>query len=280
MNLQSTLDNISQYLPEGVQAVSTVDFAGAMKFLALFAGLALLVTTLGRMILGKRSSLNHSISSAMGILFLYAASMILYTFQPWSVLETLSPLPFMVFAGDYMMLISLQSGAFSVICHELLSLIILAFLFNLLDTLLPKGKHIVSWYFLRFLTIGLAMVLHVAADWAFDTYLPEVLVTYAPVILLGILFSLMLMGVLNFLLGLLLAVFDPILGGIYTFFFSNIIGKQLTKAVVTSGILCAVFFLMGHYGYTLICVTEGALLTYIPVGLAMLVLWFIIGHML
>ena len=88
------------------------------------------------------------------------------------------------------------------------------------------------------------------------------------------------MGVLNFLLGLLLAVFDPILGGIYTFFFSNIVGKQLTKAVVTSGILCAVFFIMGHFGYTLICVTESALLTYIPFGLSMLILWFLIGHML
>jgi len=280
MNLQSTLDTVSSLLPGTLSEAVAPDFIGAMKFLAVFAGLALLVTVLGRMILGKQSSLNHSISSAMGILFLYAASMILYTFQPWPFLEKLSPLPFMVFAGDYMLVISFQNGVFSVLCHELLSLIILAFLFNLLDTIMPKGKSIVTWYLLRFVTIALAMALHVAADWAFDTYLPEVLVTYAPVILLGILFSLLLMGILNFLLGLLLAVFDPILGGIYTFFFSTIVGKQLTKAVVTSCILCAVFFLLGHFGYTLICVTEGALLTYIPIGLAMLILWFLIGHML
>ena len=220
MNLQSTLETVAQILPESLSTGIVPDFLSVMKFLALFAGLALLLTVLGRIILGKQSSLNHTVSSAMGILFLYAASMILYTFQPWSVLETLSPLPFMVFAGDHMMLISFQNGVFSVICHELLSLIILAFLFNLLDTVMPKGKSIVSWYFFRFMNISLAMVLHIAADWAFDTYLPEVLVRYAPVILLGILFSLMLRGVLNFLLGLLLAVFDPILGGIYTFFFS------------------------------------------------------------
>lgn len=280
MNLQSALDSISQYLPEGIPAVSTFDFAGAMKFLALFVGLALLVTTLGRMILGKRSSLNHSVSSAMGILFLYAASMILYTFQPWSVLETLSPLPFMVFAGDHMMLISFQNGAFSVLCHELLSLIMLGFLYNLLDILIPKGKSLVTWYLLRFITIAAAMVLHVLLDWAFDTYLPEVLVTYAPVILLCILIGTMLLGVLNFVLGLLLAVFDPILGAIYTFFFSSIVGKQLTKAVVTTLIISAVFFFLGHYGYTLICVTEDALITYIPAGLAMLVLWYIIGFLL
>lgn len=248
--------------------------------LAVFAGFFLLLTLIGRMILGKRSSLNHSISSAMGILFVYALSMILYTFQPFPFLETLSPLPFLVFAGDSVMLISLQNGAFSVLCHELLSLIILAFLFNLLDSIFPKGKSIVTWYFWRFITISLAMALHVAADWAFDTYLPELLVTYAPMILLGILFSLLLMGVLNFLLGLLLAVYDQILGGIYTFFFSSIVGKQLTKAVATTFVLCIVFFFMGHFGYTMILATEEALLTYIPAGLALLVLWFLIGHLL
>lgn len=289
MNLQSTLEAVSQYLPDNLQDVLTdaaaaipseIDFGTAMKFLLLFAGFSLLLTGLGRMILGKRSSLNHAVSSAMGILFLYAASMILYTFQPLDIFERLSPLPFMVFAGEHMLLISFQSGAISVLCHELLSLVILAFLLNLLDTIIPQGKSVVTWYVLRFLTITAAMALHVLVDWAFDTYLPDVLVTYAPVILLGILVGTMLLGVLNFILGVLLAVVDPILGAIYTFFFSNIVGKQLTKAVLTSFILCVVFFLMGHFGYTLICVTEGALLTYIPLGLAMLVLWFLIGHFL
>ena len=278
MNLQSALEDAAELLPDSALP-SQLDFLGSMEFLGLFAGCALLLSILGRWILGKRSSLNHSVSSAMGILFLYAASMILYTFLPWSILEDLSPLPFLVFAGDHMMVISFQIGVFSVLCHELLSLILLAFLYNLLETVIPKGKSLFVWYLLRFLTISLAMVLHVAVDWAFDTYLPEVLVTYAPVLLLGILAGCLLLGVLNFILGLLLAVFDPFLGAIYTFFFSNIIGKQLTKAVVTTLIISTVFFFMGHFGYTLICVTEEALITYIPVGLAMLVLWYLIGHL-
>ena len=285
MNLQTTLETVSQYLPDGFQNVldvqpSEIDFTQAMIFLGLFAGCALVLSLLGRWILGKRSSLNHSVSSAMGILFLYAASMILYTFKPLDALEQLSPLPFMVFAGDYMMVISFQYGAFSVLCHEILSLIMLAFLMNLLDTIFPKGKSLVVWYVFRVLTMAGAMALHILADWALDTYLPEVLVTYAPVLLLIILASTMFLGALNFLLGLLLAVFDPILGALYTFFFSNIIGKQLTKAVVSTIILCVVFFFLGHYGYTMICVTEDALITYIPFGLVMLVLWYLIGHSL
>ena len=273
MNLQSALDTAAA-------VPSVIDFGGAMRFLLIFIGCSLILTVLGRLILGKRSSLNQSVSSAMGILFLYAASMILYTFRPLELLEQLTPLPFMIFAGDQMLVITFQHSVFSVLCHELLSLIILAFLMNLLDTLIPRGKSIVTWYFLRFITLALAMALHVLVDWAFDTYLPEVLVTYAPMILLAVLLGTMLLGVLNLVLGALLAVVDPIIGALYTFFFSSIIGKQLTKAVMTSAIICVIIFLLGHSGYTLINITENALLTYIPFGFAMLVLWYLIGHML
>lgn len=277
MQLPSSL---TPYLSEAASLADRLDVGGALRFLLVFGGCSLVLTVLGRLILGKRSSLNHSVSCAMGILFLYAISVTLYTMKPWPLLERLTPLPFLIFAGEQLLVISFQHSAFSVICHELLSLLILAFLFNLLDTLVPKGKSIVTWFVLRFLTIAAAMVLHVLADWAFDTYLPDILVTYAPVILLGILLSTLLLGVANFILGALLAIADPILGAIYTFFFANVVGKQLTKAVVTTVIVCIVIFLLGHFGLTLILITQEALLSCLPMGLVMLLLWYIIGHLL
>lgn len=277
MQLSSSL---TPYLSEAASLADRLDLGSALQFLLVFGGCSLVLTALGRLILGKRSSLNHSVSCAMGILFLYAISVTLYTMKPWPLLERLTPLPFLIFAGEQLLVISFQHSAFSVICHELLSLLILAFLFNLLNTLVPKGKSIVTWFVLRFLTIAAAMVLHVLADWAFDTYLPDILVTYAPVILLGILLSTLLLGVANFILGALLAVADPILGAIYTFFFANIVGKQLTKAVVTTAIVCIVIFLLGHFGLTLILITQEALLSCLPMGLVMLLLWYIIGHLL
>lgn len=289
--LTVVLDAVKKIFPNGVdltellsgvkeQIPVQISFLPTMKFLLIFAAASLVLGSLGRLILGKRSSLNHAVSSAMGILFIYALTIIIYTFQPWNLAELLSPLPFMVFGGEYMMLIPFQGASVSVLCHEILSMIILAFLVNLLDTIIPKGKGIGVWYLLRFLTILLAMGLHILADWAFDTYLPNVLVTYAPVILLGVLAGLLLLGILNLVLGAVLAIVDPIMGAIYTFFFSNIIGKQLTKAVGTSVILCGLFFLMHYFGYTLISITYGALLTYIPFGLVLLILWYLIGHIL
>lgn len=291
VDLATAFEAVSKYLPENFDLSSLfsaaknyipmeIDFLSMGKFLLLFSAISLLASTLGRVVLGKRSSLNHSLSSAMGILFIYAVTVVVYTFKPWNLEQFLSPLPFLVFAENYLLVIPFQGSVLSVVCHEILSLVILAFLVNLLDTFIPKGKSIVTWYLLRFLTIVLAMALHLLVDWAFDSYLPEVLVTYAPVILLGILAATLLLGVLNVVLGAILAIVDPIIGAIYTFFFSNIIGKQLTKAVFTTVVICAVVFLIGYFGFSLIAITPAALISYIPMALVMLVLWYVIGHLL
>ena len=131
--------------------------------------------------------------------------------------------------------------------------------------------------FLRILTVLFAMVLHILVDWAFKTYLPNVLVTYAPTILLVILAVTLLMGLMNLVLSVVLTVVNPIFGALYTFFFSNIIGKQLSKAVFTSGVICGVVFLLGYFGCTVICVSAAALSAYIPLAVVLLLLWFLIG---
>ena len=137
-----------------------------------------------------------------------------------------------------------------------------------------------SWLILRLMTVAGCMLLHLAVCWAFETYLPEILVTYAPMILLFLLVFMLLSGVVNLILGLVIAVSNPFLGAMYTFFFSNIIGKQLSKAIFSSAILCAVFYLMDFFGYTVICITAASLFTYIPLALILLVLWYLIGHVL
>lgn len=268
------LNTVSNFIP------AQVDLGAAMKFLLFFSACSLILGVLGRIFLGKRSSLNHALSSVMGILLLYALTIVIYTFKPWNLEELLSPLPFVTFSGDYMILLPLRDAQIPALCTQVLSLVILAFLMNLLDTFIPRGKTIFSWYFLRFLTVGIAMVLHLLIRWAINTYLPEVLVTYAPTILLILLAAMLLLGLLNLFLGLVLTVVNPVIGALYTFFFSNVLGKQLTKAVFTAAILCAVVFLLEYFGYTVICITGSALLAYIPLAAVLLILWYLIGHVL
>lgn len=306
MDLESTIETIASYIPSDVEnaiakaasylpeeldvkgALSAaldaipaeIDFVTTMQFLLYFAAGSLLLGVLSRVVLGKRSSLNHSLSSVMGILLIYVVTIVVDTFKPWNLDKFLSPLPFVTFIKDYIVFLSFRASSFPAICHEILAMVILAFLVNLIDTFMPKGKSVVGWYLLRFLSIILAMVLHLVVSWAFNTYLPDVLVTYAPVILLVILVAMLLLGVMNLLLGVVLTVVNPIIGAVYTFFFSNAIGKQLTKAVFTTAILCILVYLMDYFGYLVICTSASALLSYIPLMAVLLVLWYLIGHVL
>lgn len=274
VDLESVLASAASLIP------TEIDITAVMKFLLFYAAGSLILGVLGRIFLGKRSSLNHSVSAAMGILFIYTVTIVVYTFMPWNLTELLSPLPFVTFAGDYLVIFPFQGAGIPAICSQVLSMIILAFLFNLLDSLIPNGKSMIGWFCYRVLSVILAMGLHLVVTWVFRTFLPNVLVTYAPIILLAVLMCMLLLGILNVILGLVLTAVNPIIGGIYAFFFSNMIGKQLTKAVFTAGILCIVVFLLGHFGYTVICITQAALMAYIPLVAALLILWFLLGHVL
>lgn len=272
---------LSGLLSGVVNAIPTqIDLAGTAQFLLFFAAASLILGVMGRVFLGKRSSLNSSLSSAIGILAIYALSIVVYTYKPWSLDTLLSPLPFVRFAGEYMILIPFSGTAFPALCSEILSLIILAFLVNLLDAFLPQGNSAVGWYLLRFCMVILGMLLQLVANWAFQTYLPDFLVAYAPTILLIILAASLFMGLLNLVLSAALATVNPIFGAMYAFFFGNVIGKQLSKAIFTTAIICCVFFLLGFFGYTVICITAASLMTYIPLALVLLILWYLIGHIL
>jgi len=255
-----------------------LDFLSALKFIAFFAGAMLLIGGAGRMILGKRSGLNHAISSAMGILCIYALTIVVYTFNPYGLSKWLSPLPFVDFQGETLKIFSFATAEFSAICSQVLSMVILAFLVNLLDSLLPKGEKILVWYLWRFITVVLAMAAHYLVSWAFNAFLPGVLVTYAPTILLGILVAMLALGILNVILGLVLTVVNPIFGAMYGFFFSNVVGKQLGKAVMTTIALCGVVLALNHFGFAVISISPAALQAYIPLIGALLVLWFVTGH--
>lgn len=291
MDLQSALETAVGLLPSELDISALLSGAAALipaeldlistaKFTLIFFIGSLVAGVLGRVIFGKRSGLNHALSSAMGILLIYALTIIIYTFQPWNLIQFLSPLPYVTFADSFIVISPILGTSLSLFCSQTLSLIILAFLVNLLDTFVPRGENIFMWYLLRFLTVVIAMALHLGVKWACSTYLPTVLVTYAPVLLLIVVLSMLLMGVLNVVLGALLTAMDPLFGGLYAFFFANIIGKQITKAVFSTMVICGLLIGLDYLGYTVISITPDALIAYVPFAVILLILWYLIGHLL
>ena len=232
----------------------------------------------GRFVFGKKSALLAAVSSAIGILFIYALTIVLgglgEEFQKF-----IAPLPFVTIENETMVLFNFQAD-YTVVTTQILSMIILSFLMNLADRWLPTGKNVFVWILFRCLAVVLGLALHLIATGLLTTYLPEGLVTYEPVILLEILALMLLTGALKFLVGIILTSVNPLIAALYTFFFANIVGKQITKAILTTGIMAGIVWLLRELGIVAISIASAALAAYIPLIILLLVLWYVIGKLL
>lgn len=250
-----------------------------LKSAGILIAASLLLGLISRYAFGKRSSVNHAVSSAIGILFLYALTVVLYSAGA-KYQDFVAPLPFVRLVGDQLTVFSFSGAHYAAICSEILSLIILAFLVNLLDTWLPKGKSILGWLFYRCLTVILALAMHLIVTFLFTTYLPEGIVTYAPTVLLWLLLIMLAVGALKLVVGALLATVNPIIGGLYTFFFATLVGKQLSKAVLTTALLSGIVYALNYFGLTVISIASAALIAYIPLIIVLLLIWYLVNRVL
>lgn len=246
--------------------------------LLLIAGV-LIIGIAGRLIFGKKSTLTQSVSSAISILFIYAITIVIHSCGV-NLGFLVSPLPFITISGEYMSIFQYEGVHYTLICDQVLGMIILSFLANLTNSWLPTGKNLFAWFFFRTISVLLAMVLHVIANAVITTFLPEGLLVWAPVVLLVLLIVLMCVGALKLLVGAILTTVNPLIGILYTFFFANVVGKQLSKAVLTTVILSAIVYLLNYVGATTIFIASAALMAYIPFLIILLIVWYIVGHLL
>ena len=98
-------------------------------------------------------------------------------------------------------------------------------------------------------------------------------------ILLGILILMLLTGALKLLLGLILSTVNPLIGALYTFFFANIVGKQVTRSVFTTAILAGVLALLHDLGIASLSLSREAMVAYIPFLLILLPIWYLVGRL-
>ena len=93
-------------------------------------------------------------------------------------------------------------------------------------------------------------------------------------------FLMMAVGALKILVGALISTVNPVIGALYTFFFASIIGKQISKAVLTTALLAGIVWLLHYLGITAVFIASAALTAYIPLLIILLVLWYLVGHVL
>jgi hypothetical protein len=249
------------------------------QFVLILAVGMMVISILGRVIFGKRSSLNYAVSSAVAILLMYVVNVVVYSLGlKWGAL--LSPLPFVSIQGDYLVLFNVLHGGFKGICSNILSLVVLAFVMNLIQTILPKGKKVLSWYLWRLLSVVLAFVAMYFVNMLLNAVVPTVIAQNASIVLVILLLVALLLGALKLVIGGLLAFINPLLALLYGFFFNNLVGKQLSKAILTTALLTALVCLLNYLQIGSIFIAGAALLAYIPLLIVALALWYVIGHIL
>ena len=273
------IDSVSSFLDSTNNLIPTTieDMIFVFIIISVFAlGLGFVL----RLFFGAHCLVNRSISGFLNVLFVYAVTVIVYTLRPWNLTQYLSPLPFAIFRDDILIVTSSACSTMSLLCSQLLSLIILCFIIHLLDFVLPNGQSFFGWLLFRIIAVALAIFLNLAANWSLNTFLPDVIATSAPVVLMAVLAVAILVSLFNPLLCILFTVANPVIGLLYTFFFSNTIGKNLTRAVLSAALTCALFYLMQYAGFGVIDITHRALLTYSPFAAALVGVWFVFDYKL
>lgn len=270
------MDQILTFIPESIDLAQLALTSGA------FLAATLLIGSLGRALMGQNSPLTNAASSAIGILFIYVATVVVMTvggdleqFRPY-----LSPLPFVTIDDSSLRLFVFEGADYNVICNQILSMVILAFLVNLLDTLIPRGNGIITWFLFRCATVVLAILAHWGVTELIASMIPDVIANNASTILLGLLVIMLAVGCLKFLVGFAIATVNPIIAALYTFFFANAVGRQLSKAVLTTALLSALVWGLNAIGLTVIPIDLTALTGYVPFLSILAVIWYIVNQIL
>ena len=124
-----------------------LDIVSFLKAIGLLIAALLVLALIGRFVFGKRSPLVLAVSSVVGILFVYVITILLGGAGE-ELKKFIAPLPFVTIENDTMYLFSFKAD-YTIVCAQVLSMIILSFLMNLADGWLPVGKNLFSWIFFR-----------------------------------------------------------------------------------------------------------------------------------
>ncbi len=235
---------------------------------------SLAIGAAGRFVFGKRSLLGTALSSAIAIVFLYALTATFLALGSEFSRFT-APLPFVTTEGDSMIFFTFSGNDHTAICTQLLNMVILAFVVCIADRFLPRGKNIFIWIIFRVITVAFGFVAHFLISYLLANVVPEGIAQYAPTVMLIVLGALLLTGALKFLVGFVLGAVNPFIGALYTFFFANIIGKQLTRSVLTTAIIALLIFALESIGISAISISAESLMLYIPYGAGLLGLWYL-----
>ena len=241
-----------------------------------------LLAGLIRLIHKKASPYNHALSSAMALMFMYILLFQLHRFMPAVLDPLLDKLPLIEMNSEAgtVSLFQFSGKAFLKSCTEFLYVFILSFCLIGLDDIIPDAKNTGSWILLQFIIVCIAMGLYSFILRCMNLFIPEVLDSVAPMILVCILLFMVFLGLLKVILTLVLVAVNPLLGAVSAFFSGNKLGMALGKSVMCSLFLTVMVVLLSAVGLSVISLADLTFLVCCTPMAVLLILWVVIGHVL
>lgn len=256
-----------------------IDWIAALKIAGLLALIIFAAGAILRAIFGRGSSLTRSVSATLNILLIYLTAIILYYYFP-TLRSYLSTLPFITLTPDHFFIWGLADLPELIFYPAILQLAVLAFFVNMLESYLPQGKNLISWYLYRIITGLAAFALYIGFSYMVNSFAPEIFGTWAKTIILGFWGIILLIAVLKLLFSAVLTFINPVLGACYTFFFSSLFGKQFSKAILTTIFMVFLIHYLNQSGFTQFYFSDLSLVAYGPVSIILLIALYLFGKIL
>jgi hypothetical protein len=259
-------------------------FTGPQAFLLRFCMAILVFSIIRKLFFAKRINLQHSVVSALGILMMYAACIMIYIFDPIGLKRYLVPLPFITMGEEQMNIFSFGQALDSEIFIQLLSMLLLAFLVNQIYHFEPKEVKFLGWLIFRLCSTGIAIAVHIGVCWGLRKLhlekLPEFVLNYGPIMLIGFILLTFLIGCIKKTLSFFMKKQNPAFEGMNTFYFTNKFGLQISRGLGTTAILTVLVRGLELLDYHQLPINKDALQEYFPLFGLFFLLWTIIGYKL
>lgn len=256
-----------------------IDWISALKIAGILVFIIFAVGAILRAIFGRGSSLTRSISATLNILLIYLTAAILYYYFP-ALRVWLNALPFVTLTSDHFFIWGISGLPDLIFYPAILKLAVLAFFVNMLESYLPRGKTLISWYLYRVITGLGAFALYIGFSYVVNSFAPKIFGVWSKTIILGFWGVILLIAVLKLLFSAFLTVINPILGACYTFFFSSLFGKQFSKAILTTVFMIFIVYFLNRVGCTQVYFADLSLIAYGPISIILLIALYLFGRIL
>ena len=212
--------------------------------------LSILAFTFFLKFIKKAPHMKVGIAASVSILIVYLVCTLIYKFEPIGLQEYLPPLPFVELDQGSIRLVIYRMNDnglldFPYLCTQIISMLLLAFLVNVIYTSTLDKLKTPGWVVFRavctmfsiFVHYGVCRVLKKAFSMVPQDSIWELLLYFAPIALLGFLLGLFILAGFKGPMKYLFTEINPTFTGLAGFFFTSKVGSNISRAIWSTTVL-------------------------------------------